>query len=438
MKHHPRHNVAGFTLMELIVSIAIVSFMLFLINRIFFDTAEAVSRGIATSKVIANTRTVGEQMEEDFASIKGPNSGAGTDAGFLIIVNKRYDHMPYLDGRDKNGIVEGDRTSTGGRSVRSDQLCFIRDASSLTPITITDTSSSSFSGTSAANNGRVWYGHVRQYADDGTLANDIGIASTPDSYPTHWVLGRQMLFLEDSATVGNTHAQYGVSGWSGSQSWMGNFYLAQSDVLNKKLRDTSSPFGILEDLESVTTRSDYVSKLYGSNVYFVFRPDSNERLVVRTTPSLTDVSATKIPQMHPYFLNNTSDFIVEFAGDYSPVNGSIDTTGNNIKWYGLDTALPMATGQPFELHASDDPIADPINNSNPYLARGTGSANTDSERVYVFFHNDTTYWPSLLRIRYRLHDPKGELLGTADENNDGVYDADGQPGKWYEVIIKLP
>ena len=97
MKHHPRHNRLGFTLMELFVSIAIVSFMLFLINRIFFDTTEAVSRGIATSKIIANTRTVGEQIAEDFddTSFMGPNSftaspivhPVSTEAGFLIIGN---------------------------------------------------------------------------------------------------------------------------------------------------------------------------------------------------------------------------------------------------------------------------------------------------------------------------------------------------------------
>ncbi|MAX27150.1 MAG: hypothetical protein CMJ19_21855 [Phycisphaeraceae bacterium] len=428
IKAKTKHYISGFTLMELIVSIAIVSMMLFLVNRIFFDTSEAVSRGIATSKIIANTRTIGEQIAEDFELMQPPDSTPGNNAGFLIITQQEYTAQ-YLDGRDADGIRQA------GRTVRSDQLCFIRSRNGATPITNTDTTSNSFTGSFDPLNlpdyCRVWYGHLRQYPESGIPTHTLGDTGTPDTYATNWVLGRQLLFL-DGSQPGNAYCVYGTSApWT--VATRGFFYLGFSDVLKKDLRNGTST-GLLDDLEptfpTTITRSDYKDLLYGPNRFYVF-PD-NYRLAVRTTPTLSQLSASEIAQMHPYFINNVSDFIVEFAGDYESPAGLDMDGSNNIKWYDLDTELPMASSEPFEIDGGTDPNADVANNTNPYLARGSGAAATDTARTIIFFHNDANYWPQLLRIRYRLHDPKGELMGL-DETGTTT-----EPGKWFEIIVKVP
>lgn len=428
MKHHPRHNRLGFTLMELIVSIAIVSFMLFLINRIFFDTTEAVSRGIATSKIIANTRTVGEQIAEDFddTSFMGPNSftaspivhPVSTEAGFLIIGNYKK-NAEYLDGRDKDGVIQA------GRDVRSDQLCFIRSTNGLTPLT--DKNGTSFTGTTDAAYCRVWYGHLEQIDEAGTLTGVLGNGG--DKYATSWTLGRQVLFLDDSVNNTDIYAKFDQSNWN--VNGLSDFRYAQSDILNISLIESSSTgtgrsttLGILDPLEDardlggVAGRSAYESALL-NNKYFIH---ITQNMGVRTTPSINNINRNEIAQMHPYFLNNVSDFIVQFAGDYDAAPG-IDKTGNNIHWY----------------DAYDRPNTSGWTTGSLPHYRPYATAGIIVNGVFIFRHEDQANWPKLLRIRYRLHDPKGELLGTADEKpDDGIIDEEGQPGKWYEVIVKVP
>ncbi|MBL4700794.1 MAG: prepilin-type N-terminal cleavage/methylation domain-containing protein [Phycisphaeraceae bacterium] len=422
MKLFSLQHQRAFTLMELIVSIAIISMMLFLINRIFFDTTKAVSLGIATSKIISNTRTVGEQLADDFEAMKGPDSVASSDAGFLIIVNNIYEYTPYLDGRDDNGVIEGDRATVGGRSVRSDQICFIQSSTSTSTLTQTDSTKNSYVGSVSTNYSRLWYGHIRQFPESGNPTHDLGDDATPDAYATNWVLGRQQLFL-DETPPGDTYAKFTDTNWKDAKFNI-DFYLAQTDVLNKQLRNTLTPFGILDELETEITWSGYSAALL-TDKFYVFNT-SSKRLSARTIPTIAQLTTTSIAQMHPYFMNNVSDFIVEFAGDYDG-SGKIDLDGSNIKWYGLGVALPNAIGEPFGQLSTDDPRTI----TKPYI-----DTNTATKRVVIFNHKDTTYWPKLLRIRYRLHDPKGRLLGI-DVDAAGVVKDDGEPGKWFEVIVKV-
>lgn len=455
MKHTHKHNPAAFTIMELMVSIAIVSFMLFLINRIFFDTAEAVSRGIATSKIIANTRTVGEQLDVDISALIGPGSfvsGTATHpetnaAGFMIIVNKKFTNTQYRDGRSRDGIADTTRP------VRSDQLCFIAKTNaelSTSPITtpLTAKSLTSFTSSSSAKYARIWYGHVRQIDSNGNLGNTLGgTADSPDKYATDWVLGRQALFLDDSVDSTDIYNNYDNTFWrtlNTSSATKLEFYYAKSDILNVSLIQGTSPgsgkssvFGIIDQLEDArlsggTSRGTYKDLLYAPNKFFVFYGpvSTGDLLSTLTIPSIDALSRDAIAQMHPYFMNNVSDFIVEFAGDYNASGAPIDVdVSGNIQWYGLDNGT--VPGSIFEdaTGSSDKPYK---------LDSGTGGIGTLADEVYIFRHDDTANWPKMLRIRYRLHDPKGDLLGTADEDDNGIIDDEGQPGKWFEVIIQVP
>jgi prepilin-type N-terminal cleavage/methylation domain-containing protein len=434
MIRNKTHNQFGFTLMELIVSIAIVSMMLFLINRIFFDTAQAVSRGIATSKIISNTRTIGEQIADDADHMMVPGK---TGEGVLIIVNKKYTNALTLDARKKGNIDTQD--------VRSDQLSFIRSVSTSNPEEpIAPGSSTSFTNTTQATVARVWLGHLIQTDENGTYPSialggyNASTDNGPDKFATNWILGRQMLFFDNKVTTANQYARFNLANWTDKLNNI-PFYEAQSDVLNTgydrtPANDTTPPSGaapagdeILNLLDGYTLRPQYETFLL--NNYFTFK---SNRLATNPTPALSNLSTSVIAQMHPYFVNNVSDFIVEFAGDYYLGNieaGSVgsdtkvDTDINgNIYWYGLGNPRTVPP-------TSFDGVGDP---TEPHRITSLAALGALTDEIYIFRHDDITNWPYLLRIRYHLHDPKGELLGTGE---DGL---SSTPGKWFEVIVKVP
>ncbi len=439
MKNILNNNRLGFTLMELIVSIAIVSMMLFLVNRIFFDTSEAVSRGIATSKIISNTRTIGEQIANDAERMLGPKS---SPAGILIIANKQYDNVRYLDGREVNGIVDrAMKSGSAPKSVRSDQLCFITSPPTSGFKSITSTDSNSFSGDAHnTSHARVWYGHVIQYDAEDNIASDLGGTTlSPDIYATNWILGRQALMFDQQVVSGDIFADYDNSWRDTYPSDFQPFYMARSDILNTGYSNSTSNdpttypavsatgneiLTILDNYASISDRNSY--RDYLLNRYFIF---TNNRLVTRPIQKLNRLGTKYISQQHPYFVNNVSDFIVEFAGDYydgiaggtdSP-DGEIDVdSSGRIYWYGLNRTVSV----PSSLFSTDP---------QPY--RDTTGSYALADEIYIFRHDDngaSPNWPQLIRIRYRLHDPKGELMGL-DETG-----AFTEPGKWFEVIVKVP
>lgn len=451
MISHQQHTNRGFTLIELIVSLAIISMMMFLINRIFFDTSEAVSRGIATSKIIGNARTISEQLRADSELMIGPSVSKTETAGFLVIVNKEYLNTPYLDGRERGRIVNQTmKSGRAPRTVRSDQLCFIRRRGSAVPLTPTDPSNTGYAGSTDANYSRAWYGHIRQYPDENTFPadaspnddDDLGQPDTPDHYANQWVLGRQLLFFDNHVSTTNRYIKY--INWYSNQTSPTSFYYGVSDVLNTGYarypqNDTIYTGASLPNSEILTLLDDYAKNSatdykryilgYTNNAQFVFHKN---RLAANTHLSTNSIDADHIASMHPYFVSNLSDFIVEFAGDYNSLLGMAGEPDTNatgkIIWYGYGTD-PPSTEPPFSGTIYPTGYNPPIDYDNDLLA--SGHSPTLIDHAYIFRHDDINLWPYLLRIRYRLHDPKGELMG---QSADGTKT---ESGKWFETIIKV-
>jgi len=465
---------AAFTLVELLVALTITMLMLGLISQIFTEVTNIVGTGIATSKNIANSRTIGEQVASDAERMAPP---AATNGGFIVILNQQI-----TDATESNR--PGIRTSTGNvmrRAVRSDQLVFIRDnragGPQLTPLCPANTGAFAPSATTTADYVRIWYGHVRRtetdgrdlylsYLDESTIpaGEELG-----DALASNWILGRQAMFLAGGTTGnlgGAIHANtadargylpspgagYGAAGTPGHPTYLMNagisnhleLFMGITDVADQELDDGAGG-GVVGFLASGYPATAYVYsfgyKRLRANPLPYFNPSA---------PYEYAYASWQIAQMHPIFMENVSDFIVEFAGDYEDnltlapgPDGQIDTDPNgNIKWYGywFNTPFPLpngirrspADGSIINFDGNFPVIYLPVGGvgtnafndtslpDSPYYddAATLNTHPTHSYAAFVWRHDDNgpyvdaanrgSRWPYLIRIRYRLHDPNGK------------------------------
>ncbi|MCC7146642.1 MAG: prepilin-type N-terminal cleavage/methylation domain-containing protein [Phycisphaeraceae bacterium] len=236
----------GFTLMELMVAIALTVVMVVAINEIFSSTQKAVGYGVGLSRVMEDGRAMAEQLRRDVAMMIGPQREVQekpigpwtppTQGGMLIIVQREIEApIPAATGggiwqrNDKANQSENpeDLKNVGQRlifpKVRSDQLVFIRargDEEAIAPQGTNNFTSEELEG---ADFIRVWYGHVRRTSPVGDNNDNAGQADVVDPNSSNsagmlgrkpeikaksgqryvidnelasdWILGRQALFL---------------------------------------------------------------------------------------------------------------------------------------------------------------------------------------------------------------------------------------------------
>lgn len=383
---HTRHRSqrAAFTIVELIVAMAVASLLLFLVNTIFNSTVRAVSRGIALSDIIANARGASDQIRLDADQMMAPDSTTPAQAGVLVIVNQTID-APIRRGPRADEQLRDASHPLG--PVRSDQLMFVRDAAGLR--SVTPGSTGDYGNTVSAAHAKVWYGHVRKTNPDGTDGGLLG-ANGPNRSANDWVLGRQAMLLADTSP--------------------GSIYAA-SAAHDAAVTGLTPPAGIaanaysgLTDVAAVNITALHADP--ASGCYITERLRTNLSPVFDATNDDYAFSAWQIAQMHTAFLTHVSDYVVEFAGDYDS-DGRVDTSTatSTILWYSM--LNPPATKAPTTV----------------------GSAS-----VFTWQEDDdgaSSTWPHLIRVRYRVHDPRGSIESGFDR--DGVQ----QHGLWFEHILRV-
>jgi hypothetical protein len=419
--------------------------------------------GIGTSRVINHSRTLTQQIYRDAQHLVAPNPatiGNADGGGVLIIINHAVD-SEMLDTR--LGGIHDPVTD-----FRSDQLLFFYDnrASPLEPLTPANTSS--FANSSNAPYARIWYGHVEPTAADGLSSSGLG------RFANDWVLGRHALLLDEELPVSPVHAN-GVH-----ESAPVTFYTA-IPVANREMRwaltdvayysfnnpNSNAYAAALDSVFGGPGINRQIVGAAGANTFLenyegglgmdfaTYRdralrlPFATDRMRTNPIPDGADYESWRIAQGHTYMMSGVSEFIVEFAGDYNPVDGEIDAddgpggSGDTI-WYGH---YNRNTGGIHNMPFVNEPPVPPFaiatgSEPNPAYVTIGGSG------AFIFRHDDTTYWPRLIRIRYRLHDADGVLAGQNEfRRNDGLdNDGDGtndnveeseEAGKWFEMIIPV-
>lgn len=409
------HTVAAspaFTIIELLVALTVTLLVLFLVSRLFFDTAGAVGQGAALSEIIASSRMVSEQLERD-AEAMTPPAAPGSTGGFLVIINQVISNVPVRTRTDPNAL-------STSRNIRSDQLVFIRDAAGLPPLAPGATNA--YANDVPEDYARVWYGHALKTNPDGSdPLGDLGTA--PNDIGTNWTLGRQALLLTNTGPANPSNIYVDGAFWNSNVNGTGlattpQLYQGISDASSWGL-DGASGFSVMEHLDPDPDLSEGVYQIQAYR--YTFSPTTNEggrRLRVNPIPGVASGAATvsyeswRVGQTHGYLMSNVSDFVVEFAAD-ADKNGAVDVDGNgHLQWYGLGN-VPV-WGAAYTYNATDQNYG-------------------GSEVRFVFRHDYADNWPYLIRVRYRLHDPLGKQEQWAGDSATGG----PQSGMWFEQIIRV-
>jgi type II secretory pathway pseudopilin PulG len=417
-------SVPGFTLLEMLLAAAITVVMVLFLNTVFTAISGTVSLGVATSDIIqANTVLTG-QLGDDAAAMVGPTNG-----GFLVILQKRVSNV-RLRPDDPPSSTQ-----------RADQIIWIRSTSGnppLTPRTPGHPASYDPAATTATH-ARVWYGHVLRTDPSGLSASELGQPGS-NSAAIHWILGRQALFLDaspQSAVHINSSAAYPnwyVTGYMPPSAPADAWYKGLSDVFDRDLAaiqayfygDLSNP---LNPVPGVGFPTGPYRFTYGD-----FRLWSNP------DPAGGGVETWQIAQAHAHFLSNVSDLRIDFSGDFDDVLGvDTDLISGGILWYSHfynNPAQGQRGGLPYD---GNEPITyAPVLHGPPLTLGGFASDGSLVPRaiyqVNPMPHADAAFtfvplgidWPQMIRFRYRVHDPRGQLA-----------DRDGLRGKLFERIIQV-
>ena len=484
----------GITLIEMMVALAITTFVVLVVNQLFNGVIQTVGRGTQAGEILQRSRAFDEQIATEteliisggrdasnpydwFGRMVGPaGREVGQPGGFLVVVQRLIETPITLE----------DQLQDRRHLVRSDQLMFIYDQTPLFDQTgkkrlppLAPTNSGSFGGDMGnslnADYVRIWYGHAAQLNDQGIYAGDVGeyaVAGNPNAIAQDWVLGRHALFLTDSSTMLSArpigahtgsilpafitaNVLYGPSGAS--------MFNACTDVADTTLNDIINGPGGLNAMPSpIGYQGIALSMAFASRpLWTTAKP---------VTPTTGQLSAWNLAPSHTYFMGGVSDFIVEFAGDLvtgtgyatpgvapNP-DGELDRDDEGrIKWYSAfpnpDWA-PATAGPQFP----DAPVSYPIPNGGAgYLPRASnatlnaffGTRLDVGRAAFVWQHEpagnirssdtdgDFRQWPWMLRIRYRLHDRRGQFEGREITVNPATGETVPEAGAWFETIIPV-
>lgn len=321
----------GFTLIELMVSIALVLILILGINQVFKIASDTVNAGQALSAADRENRGIQGTMYPDMQNM------VLTNAPFFIIRSRIQpafrnaadaqadrDGNPMtidIDGDNKEGSGPGETisaTTYNSRNHRLDKLHFFanylyRRQTGSGPQLITDF---------ASNEAYIVYGHLALPANGSLSIEDShylpaqdDTANTNNRYATQWVLGRNVILLSSSA-----------GGVPSGSSWTGGDYIKSDPATLSPLafnsqttesgkiriqdsRHDVAKTSVAEFRDKVMDPRTWVSGQHWSDTVSGFRfkgyPYPNRPL-----------KSESIARTVPIFIPGCTQFIVEYAGDF--------------------------------------------------------------------------------------------------------------------------
>lgn len=412
-----QRSLAGFTLIELMVSMAVTIILVLFVNSIFATAGGAVRNGVAISRLIGATTIVTKQMDEDAQGMVGPRDG-----GFLVILNKRLKDV-RLTPDDPSRNDAGSATAKANLpDLRVDQIGWIRNRGNLKPLAPGGILADPSSSYSSASHVRIWYGHCLITDPDGSSPSrdELGEPDSPNEIGINFVLGRQALFLDGNIKnptgihqdkrvqvyAENAYADANIVGDGlGQGAPNAKLYMGLTDIAGQSLDDIRREFS-----NAASSGTSQMARLAASFVY------GENRLHANPDPDIEKgYENWQIAQMHPIFVNHVSEMEVSFAGDYEDNDGRIDM--ETIEAEGSESGAQKRSYETIKWYDAENPPTGDLSENE--ISVGSGFSG------YAFVPGRSN-WPHMVRIRFRAHDTRGQIAGP-----------DGLTGQVYEVIIKV-
>jgi prepilin-type N-terminal cleavage/methylation domain-containing protein len=371
------HSRSAFTLIELMISIALVLLLILGVNQIFTYTTQAVGAGEAVNSAIRYSRTLQSELDSDFAAMVSPGGGPNDSASLIICsyanfaFHDKTDQASDLDGfantRDlNNNHIEGESTVPGEivqpwtynlRNHRFDTLSFFaRDLFSRQTGNL-----GTYADNMSSQEAWVWYGHLWLPDNNGnwttsTLPGQGSLSTNPNNlFAVQFVLGRVAVLLREKSVDSNNgliadnagfyqrfidrqqpyptgttlatdlqplcaNAPAAVGSTGDSSSWLlqdSRFDLAATSI--QSFRNKLQSY--ISNTQVAASRTAWWDQMMDGNPNPTIPLPQPGNYVVsnrfRCNPyAPKPLDSNGMAQASPYCLGGCGQFIVEYAGDY--------------------------------------------------------------------------------------------------------------------------
>jgi prepilin-type N-terminal cleavage/methylation domain-containing protein len=241
---HRRRSTSGFTLVEVMISVALVLFLVLGINAIFRTTSDTIGGGQAALRQSAELRNAFETLNADFSGLCGLDSqpvvviynqnvvafrdqtDQNSDTAYLSTgavddALKTFDAKGNAFSPPRVGAANTASVLDDNRNHRIDIVSFFSQGSfrRQTGGQNSQAGSPIYQSSFTSDTAYIWYGHVRQPGVNNPATNDWGnpftylppgmmqnpVTSQPHTavtnpnnfYANQWVLGRMAILLAD-------------------------------------------------------------------------------------------------------------------------------------------------------------------------------------------------------------------------------------------------
>lgn len=331
-----RVRLGAFTLVEVMIAVALVMVLIVGVAQVFNMTSQTISAGQALQTVTRDARAAETMFAHD-----GRNMLTGNLQPALVIWSQRHwefldaaaqtsdlDGQPWTVDVDNDGI-EGEQTVPGEimspalyneRNHRIDILAFFATGN-FSRQTSPNATGIVGPGGVQSNEALISYGHLLVPTAPGS---GDGALSPPQGFARDWRLGRTAILLDETANgaATGTHALDPLR--FDSPTTPGGFVLG------------NSRFDVAR-----TSLTRYTTKING-------RPDWWQHAITfrfEAEPNPTPpYDAAAMARTVPVFLNNCTSFIVEYAGDYLDQRDRHDDPATPSKWGEIAGLWNPATG----------------------------------------------------------------------------------------------
>jgi prepilin-type N-terminal cleavage/methylation domain-containing protein len=334
-----RRRRDGFTLVEVMISVALVLLLMYGVTQVFKMTGDAVGANQAVAKIVRDQRSAQAVLREDIRNCAsdsplflicsrigygGPAQPGTFVTGFRNVQEQRDNGDPdptTIDGQSNTQFL---RLGASDRIPRLDRLSFFARGSYRRQ------STPKLAGANLATSGEayIWLGH---------LAIDNGSARTnPDAqFAADRILGREAILLKDPSTLsaGLNGADYPVIGNDGAAN--AALWPLGYDALPFKTYSDVAPV-TLDQFRQTTNLAYDPGGGQPLNLNW-FRPmefwgGQEMRFWCRPTV-IRPMGYAELSATAPIFVTNCTQFIVEYAGDYlnqDPLTGLTKHGAQNV------------------------------------------------------------------------------------------------------------